>query len=93
METLIKGLVFLFVAFAGFALGRIGDKYGGHLNAPHHWVYGLASILVGVIYFSNLKNALLFFGVGLFVSDLEDFFNFRLKGPDKNHEWRFWSIN
>ena len=35
--------------FIGFAIGRFGDKYGGHLNLPHHWIYGLSLIILGFI--------------------------------------------
>ena len=62
----------LISAFGGFAIGRFSDKYGGHLNTPHHWIYGLALIIAGIVYIDNLIGIIsLSFGVGHFISDLD----------------------
>jgi hypothetical protein len=80
-------------AFAGFAIGRIGDRYGGHIKGPHHWIYGLLVIAFGAIFLSGLLMwAVIAFGLGVFVSDLEDFFKGKVYGVDEPHEWRFWSL-
>jgi hypothetical protein len=81
------------ILFIGFAIGRIGDKFGGHLNAPHHWIYGLLAIITGLVFYYDFWGiALISFGVGHFVSDLDDFINFRVFGVDEPHEWKFWSV-
>ena len=93
MDSLIIIAGSIISAFIGFAIGRIGDKYGGHLNAPHHWIYGLVLIIVGIVYVNHWIGILsLFFGIGHFISDLDDFLNMRIWGIDEPHEWKFWSI-
>ena len=80
-------------AFMGFAIGRFGDKWGGHLNAPHHWIYGLIMIIIGIVFVKKFVGIfLLTFGVGHFISDLDDFLHMRIYGVDEPHEWKFWSI-
>ena len=93
MDSLIIIAGSIISTFIGFAIGRIGDKYGGHLNAPHHWIYGLVLIIVGIVYVNHWIGILsLFFGIGHFISDLDDFLNMRIWGIDEPHEWKFWSI-
>jgi hypothetical protein len=80
-------------ALIGFGVGRIGDKHGGHVNSPHHWIYGLVLAVAGIFFMENpLGFISLTFGVGLFVSDLRDFLHLRFYGVDEPHEWRFWDI-
>ena len=93
MNSLIILSSSLISAFIGFAIGRFGDKYGGHLNAPHHWIFGLILIVIGIIYVNNWIGMLsLSFGIGHFISDLDDFLHMRIWGIDEPHEWKFWSI-
>lgn len=82
----------------GFAMGRIGDKYRNSeymvaKKTPHHWIYGLFLIVIGIAFYHNLWSLpLVFFGIGHFISDLNDFFHLRIYGVDVPHEWKFWSI-
>jgi len=93
MDSLIIIVGSIISAFIGFAIGRIGDKYGGYLNAPHHWIYGLVLIIVGIVYVNHWIGILsLFFGIGHFISDLDDFLHMRIWGIDEPHKWKFWSI-
>ena len=93
MDALTIMTVGFISALVGFATGRYGDKWGGHLNAPHHWIYGLIFITIGIIYSNNPNGIfLLSFGVGHFVSDLNDFLHLRILGVDEPHEWSFWNI-
>ena len=93
MNLLILAALGLTSAFIGFAIGRFGDKWGGHLNGLHHWIYGLALIILGAIYRNNYLGIIsLFFGAGHFVSDLDDFLHRRIWGVDVPHKWKFWSI-
>lgn len=86
-------LAFLFFTFIGFALGRLGDKWGGHLNGPHHWIPGLVLMIGGGMYWQQFWGIMaISFGIGLFVSDLNDFLHGRIWGVDEPHEWKFWSI-
>ena len=78
----------------GFIVGRFGDKYGGHLNAPHHWIYGLILMIIGIFYINiYIGIILLCLGIGHFISDLDDFLHMRVWGIDEPHEWKFWSID
>lgn len=94
MDILITILILLATSFLGFAIGRLGDKWGGHLNTPHHWIYGLILIILGVVFFKETLGIMaLGFGIGHFISDLDDFLHLRFYGPDEPHEWKFWSID
>lgn len=93
MDIAITIAPILFSGFLGFTIGRVSDKYGGHISAPHHWIYGLIFIAVGIIYINHWTGMLsLFFGKGHFISDLDDFLHMRIWGADRPHEWRFWSV-
>ena len=86
-------LFYILALFTGFALGRLGDKYFGPKNTPHHWIYGLFLVVLGTIFYYNFFSLLLiFFGIGHFISDLNDFFHLRIYGIDVPHKWKFWSI-
>ena len=94
MITLITTIIILISIFIGFAIGRYGDKIGGHWRGPHHWIYGLMAIAAGIIYFEGLAMiATVAFGIGVFVSDLKDFLLLRVYGVDVPHKWKFWNID
>jgi len=81
---------YILTAIIGYMIGRIGHIYGGNHNSPHHWIYGLILFLVG----SFLWNIyLIFFGAGLFISDLRDFVNLRFWGVDDVQIKKFWGID
>ena len=87
-------LIFLIIAFAGFAIGRIGHILGGHLNTPDHWIYGVLAIIVGAIFYKhNLGVMLIAFGIGHTVSDLRDMLNLKFYGPDEVEVKKFWGID
>ncbi len=93
MNLLYFIVINFITTFIGFSIGRIGDKYGGNFNAPHHWLYGFVLIIIGIIYFHHQLGLLaLSFGIGHFISDLNDFWHLRIWGKDKPHQWKFWSI-
>lgn len=89
----IATIVYFAIAFVGFAIGRIGHIYGGHLSTPDHWIYGALLFIPGIGYTGSFIFALFFFGAGLIISDLKDFLNFKLWGPDEVDELRFWHID
>jgi hypothetical protein len=92
---MINTILIMLAGFAGFSLGRFGDRYFGYLEyiwiipVPHHWIWGAIISAVG-IYFKNYY--IISFGIGLFISDLNDFFRLRFIGEEPLHKWRFWSI-
>ncbi len=87
-------LILILSGFLGFALGRLGHIYGGQINGPHHWIYGLILIIIGVIlYKTDLGKMLMAFGLGVFVSDFKDFLAFRIYGVDDVVIKKFWQID
>jgi hypothetical protein len=87
-------LLFVAIAFIGYLIGRVGDKVGGHWNLPHHWIYGLILIILGLVFYSNYWcNLGLYFGIGLFVSDGKDFLKMKVYGPDEGESRSFWGFD
>jgi hypothetical protein len=91
---IINIIIYLVSTFIGYALGRIGHIYWGEIEAPHHWIYGLILIIVGGIFYTNFYALIaLFFGIGVFISDLKDFLKLRFYGRDQPGKKRFWGID
>lgn len=87
-------LLYIIILFAGFAVGRIGHILGGHLKDPHHWIYGLILIIGGFLFIHKFfAVSILIFGIGLFVSDLNDFLHMRFYGVDNVKIKKFWAID
>lgn len=94
--SLKQTAIYLAVVFAGFAIGRIGHIFGGQLNTPHHWIYGVILVIIGVVlWFYKKEWALYFilFGLGLTISDLKDMIDLKFWGVDPPGEKRFWGID
>lgn len=89
----------LIVAFFGYLVGRFSHVYlnvwvGNPGWAPHHWIYGLILVVLGIVFWEvELAKLGLFFGAGLFVSDLKDFLALKFIGPDEEGEKKFWGID
>ena len=87
-------LFYIFIAFVGYAIGRIGHIYGGHLNTPDHWIYGLILMILGFVFYEHILGLLAFyFAIGHFISDFKDFLHLKFIGPDKVIEKKFWGID
>ncbi len=89
---------YIVILSVGFAIGRIGHMMGGHLKAPHHWIYGVIITFAGMIVFFFLFEDkwslfLVAFGLGLSVSDLNDMMEFKIYGVDPPGKKRFWGID
>lgn len=95
MNTVILIILSISIAFISFAIGRLTDKWGGHYPTPHHWIYGFGLMAGGGLFHNTTIGILAFsFGIGMFVSDLEDFIHFKLWTRDnKEGKWRFWHID
>lgn len=92
----MKVAIYFIVAFVGFAIGRTGHIFGGQLNTPHHWIYGIILIIIGiVIWFYKKEWSLyfIFFGLGLTISDLKDMIDLKFYGVDPPGPKRFWHID
>ena len=75
--------------FIGYFIGRLGHVYGGQLKGPHHWIYGVALIIIGWFY----SIYILSLGIGVFISDLRDFIKGRFYGVDEPGRKKFWGID
>jgi DMSO/TMAO reductase YedYZ heme-binding membrane subunit len=91
---ILEVLFYIFVAFIGYAIGRICHIYWGYMNTPHHWIYGLILMIVGLIFYKHFLGLLAFsFGLGHFISDFKDFLGFKIISPDEEGKKRFWGID
>ena len=87
-------LFYILIAFIGYSVGRIGHIYLGYTKSPHHWIYGLILIILGLIFYKQFLGLLaLFFGIGHFISDFDDFLHLRFYGRNKDGRKRFWGID
>jgi hypothetical protein len=87
-------LLYVLITFIGYSIGRIGHIYGGHLKDPHHWIYGLILIIIGIYFYREFWGVFIIsLGVGVFISDLKDFFNRRIYGVDNVKKKKFWGID
>jgi hypothetical protein len=91
----MKHYIFLALTFViSYAIGRIGHVLGGHLNAPHHWIYGLVAIIVGAIFRDRPWGYyLIVFGLGFVISDFKDMINLKFYGVDDVAVKKFWGID
>ena len=88
-------VILLFViAFTGYAIGRISHILGGHLNAPHHWIYGVLAIIAGAVFYQQTWGQwLIAFGIGHTISDLKDMIELKFYGRDEPGPKKFWGID
>ncbi len=93
-------LIFLVVAFTGYLIGRVGDFYLNPLLkdpswAPHHWIYGILLVVIGLAVINDSLLSLLVasFGVGHFISDFKDFADLKFIGSDKKQKIKFWDFD
>jgi len=90
---------YLITLLAGFTAGRLGHIIGGDVAwIPHHWIFGLILILMGLffIYVKKIKYfglVLLLVGIGVFISDFKDFLALKFFGADDVSFRRFWGID
>ncbi|MFA6185212.1 MAG: hypothetical protein WCT51_03850 [Candidatus Shapirobacteria bacterium] len=92
-KNIIFGLLFI---FTGYVSGRIGHLIGGTSLSPHHWIYGLIIMIIGFILhrkYHKLYFLIGFFGIGVFISDLNDFLNLQFYGVDTVSKFTFWNID
>lgn len=82
-------MIELFIGFSGYLIGRIGDWYAGHFDFFHHWIYGFIFIIIGVF----THDYFCYFGIGLVISDMKDFINLEIYGPDKKTKKNFWGFD
>lgn len=82
------------IGFVGYAIGRIGSILWGYMNILHHWVPALIIIVLSPFLRKNWWWVLvLSFGIGLFVSDLNDAVHLKIWGVDDVEVQRFWGVD
>jgi hypothetical protein len=90
----MKILILIAITFVSYAIGRISHILGGHLNTPHHWIYGVIAIIIGIIFYkSDWGKWLISFGLGMVISDFKDMIDLKFLGPDEPGPKKFWGID
>jgi hypothetical protein len=90
----MKFLIYFLVVFGAYAIGRISHILGGHLKAPHHWIYGMLSLVFGIVFIHHVLGPyLIAFGIGHTISDLKDMLELKFYGVDDVEEKKFWGID
>lgn len=90
----MKFIVYVLILFASYAIGRIGHILGGHLKAPHHWIYGVIFLIAGIVlYGKTIGMYLILSGAGLVISDLKNMVNLKFFGVDDVKVKKFWGID
>ncbi|MDO8513297.1 MAG: hypothetical protein Q7S37_02245 [bacterium] len=90
----MKIVIFILISFASYAVGRISHILGGDLNVPHHWIYGVLSIIIGLIFYKHdWGKWLIAFGLGMVISDFKDMIGCKFVGPDDVKIKKFWGID
>jgi len=90
----MRFVVYFLVIFGAYTIGRIGHILGGHLKAPHHWIYGIISLVLGIIFSHRLLGIyLILFGIGHTISDLKDMLELKFYGVDEVEKKKFWGID
>ncbi|PIR72073.1 MAG: hypothetical protein COU42_02640 [Candidatus Nealsonbacteria bacterium CG10_big_fil_rev_8_21_14_0_10_36_24] len=87
-------LFYILTGFIGYTIGRIGHIQWGHIKSPHHWIYGLFLMFLGLIFYKNFLGLLMFyFGASFFISDFNDFLHLKFYGADEETKNKFWGID
>ena len=64
------------------------------LKAPHHWIYGMLALVVGIVLHSKWFGIyLILFGIGHIISDLKDMIELKFYGVDDVEVKKFWGID
>ena len=86
--------ILLIIGFASYSVGRISHILGGHLNTPHHWIYGVITVIVGMFFYRHRwAQYLIAFGIGFIISDFKDMIDLKFFGVDDVEVKRFWGID
>lgn len=94
MISIVIIIIVFITIFVGYTIGRISHILWGHWNTPHHWVYGLICIAIGLVFYENILGKFVFyFGIGHFLSDIKDFLIFKFFGRDSDGPKRFWGFD
>jgi hypothetical protein len=95
MKNIIINLIVLFL---GYLIGRAGHFFlGDKINFFHHWIYGLIILIVGIIFYIFFHKPwgiyLIFFGLGVTLSDLNDMSHLKSFGRDQLRIKKFWGVD
>jgi hypothetical protein len=87
-----------FLVLLGYVVGRLSHVYlnvwTGNVNwLPHHWMIGLLMMMGGYIFKGSRVRWWYWLGIGVFVSDLNDYWQLRTFEPDSEGPRRFWGID
>lgn len=84
-------------SLAGYVLGRLGHIFGGQVwFIPHHWIFGVVFIIVPIFLRKiswKTRVLIILFGLGVFVSDFNDFLHLKTFEPESVQAIKFWGID
>lgn len=87
----------IIVMYIGYFVGRVGHMMGVFYNGygPHHWLFGYFILVVFFPIFVDTKYGkyLYCFGLGLFISDFNDFWTGNWIMPDNVTQFNFWGFD
>lgn len=87
-------IIYILIPFSAYAIGRITHILGGHLKTPHHWIYGVIAVIVGLVFHQeNWAIYLILFGLGFIISDLKDMIELKFYGVDDVEQKKFWGLD
>jgi predicted alpha/beta hydrolase len=90
----MKIIIYIAVFFISYSIGRISHILGGHLNTPHHWIYGVIALIVGIIFHREKWSIyLILFGIGFIISDFTDMIDLKFYGVDDVKIKKFWGVD
>jgi len=82
-------------AFIGYSIGRFGHIYGGQIAFfPHHLIVGLFLVVLSLFWRNKYFKVMIFcFGIGIFVSDFDDFLGLKFWEADNVIVKKFWGFD
>lgn len=90
---------YIFYGFLAYLFGRWTHVYlnvwfNNLVWAPHHWIYGVILMIIGaVLRKKELGKILFWIGLGLLISDFNDFLKLAFFTPDSEGPKRFFGFD
>jgi len=88
---------YFLASVGGYGLGRMGHIFGGEIWwIPHHWILGVIIVIAPLLFKKiswPIKIIVILFGLGVFISDFNDFLALKTFGVDGIEIPKFWGID
>lgn len=94
-DTFLKVWGLVIVTYVGYFFGRVGHMMGIFYNGygPHHWLLAIVVIFVSAFFDKPKGKYIYAFGVGLLISDFNDFLFGNYIMSDNVTQFNFWGVN